>query len=122
MIVLDGKAYAKKEREEREGFQIDADHQYPIERAIEWRAVTPNRQELPEDRDPEYGDDVDCHDPEQGNAARTIDRCNAIRRRYRAGERRRVAQRTAATPTTGMPDAPGRRTASRSAPCPGDWR
>ena len=40
VIVLDGKAYSEKEREQRERFQIDADHQYRIKRAIEPGPVT----------------------------------------------------------------------------------
>ena len=42
------------------------------------RPVTPLRQEPLEDRDAEHGDDVDRHDPEQGNAAHDVDRGNAI--------------------------------------------
>src|SRR5258708_35835809 len=85
MIEMDGKADAKKEREKRKRFQIDAGHQYPIKRTIEPRPVTSIRQELLEDRDPEYGGDVDRHDPEQGDASHDIERRNAIGGRYRAG-------------------------------------
>src|SRR4029077_17648883 len=62
VIVLNSKAYAEKEREQRERFQIDADHQYRIKRAIEPGSVTSIRQESLENRDPEYGGDVDRHD------------------------------------------------------------
>jgi hypothetical protein len=46
MIVLDSKAYSKKEGEQCERFQINAGHQYPLERAIEPSPVKPRWQEL----------------------------------------------------------------------------
>ena len=73
-----------KQREQRERFQIDAGHQYRIKRAIEPRPVTSIWQEPLENRDPEYGGDVDRHDPEQGDASHHVDRGNTIGRRYRA--------------------------------------
>src|SRR5216684_9071287 len=82
VIVLNGKAYSKKQREQRERFQIDAGHQYRIKRAIEPSPVISIWQKPLENRDPEYGGDVDRHDPEEGNASHHVDRGNAIGRRY----------------------------------------
>ena len=87
VIVLNGKAHAKKQGEQRERLQIDAGHQYRIKRAIEPGPAAVIRQEPLENRDPESGGDVDRHDPEQGDAAHHVDRGNAIGRRYGASMR-----------------------------------
>src|SRR5262245_66386495 len=55
-----------------------------MKRSIEPRPVVLRRQELLENRYPEFGDDIDRHHTKQGNASHSVDRGYAIRWRNRA--------------------------------------
>src|SRR4029079_11572555 len=82
MVVLDRKPYSKEEREQREGFEVDGNHQKRVQRSVKLAAINPTAQELLEDRDPELGGDVNCHHTEKCDASHHVDREDAFRRSY----------------------------------------
>src|SRR5215472_5361328 len=84
MVELNGKSYAKQEGKKSKRLQIDAQHQNGLNGPVEWRCRPCDNQDLLENRNAEFHDQIDCQNAEQCDAAERVDAVDTVRWVYRA--------------------------------------
>jgi hypothetical protein len=84
MLELNGKSYPEQEGKEGKCLQIDGQHQSCLNGPVEWRCRPCRGQELLENRNAEFHDQIDCQNAEQCDAAERVDTVDTVRWVHRA--------------------------------------